>query len=274
MPRRRAVELDRWRVLLADALPYAVATAVGFIYVYLTVILLGFVSSDYEVGIFSAAFRVFIVLAGVAGLVQQSAFPVLARAAVDDHDRLRYAVQKLLDGSLVLGGMLALATSVGAPIAIDAMAGSRFDASVGVLRIQGAALLMTFVAALTGFALLSLHRYRAVLVVNALALVTSILFVLILGSNHGAHGAAWANLAGETVLGVAGLVALARGTEGIRLKYVGALRVAPALAAGVIVALLVPGGPAVETVAAVVVCGVVMILTRAVPEEILQAVRR
>jgi O-antigen/teichoic acid export membrane protein len=274
MPRRPAVELERWRVLLADALPYAVATAVGFIYLYMTVILLGFVSSDYEVGIFSAAFRVFIVLGGVAGLVQQSAFPVLARAARDDRDRLHYAVQRLLDGSLVLGGMLALATAVGAPIAIDAMAGARFEASVPVLRIQGAALMMTFLAALTGFALLSMHRYRAVLIVNALALVTSIVFVLVLGAADGATGAAWANLAGETVLSVAGLVALARGTDGVRLRYGSVLRVAPALAVGVAVALLVPGGAVVETAAAVVACGLVMILTRAVPEEILLARRR
>jgi O-antigen/teichoic acid export membrane protein len=274
MPRRPAAALEGWRVLLADALPYAVATAVGFIYVYLTVILLGFVASDYEVGIFSAAFRVFIVLAGVAGLVQQSAFPVLARAAGNDHDRLRYAVQRLLDGSLVLGGVIALATCVGAPIAIDAMAGSRFGASVDVLRVQGAALVMTFVAALTGFSLLSLHRYRAVLVVNALALVTSILFVLVLGSTHGAAGAAWANLGGETVLGVAGLIALARGDDGVRLHYGSALRVAPALGGGVVAAVLVPGGAVLETVAAVVVCAIVMLVTRAVPEEILQARHR
>ena len=194
-PLTPALHLGRWRTLLADALPYALATTVGFVYVYLAVILLGFVSSEHEVGIYSAAFRVFIVLVGLAGLVQQSAFPVLARSARDDRDRLRYATQRLLDGSLVLGGLVGLATAVGAPIAIDVIAGSRYAEAVPALRIQGAALMMTFLAVLAGFALLSLHRYSAVLVVNALGLVTSVVLVVSLGHRYGSTGAAWANLA-------------------------------------------------------------------------------
>ena len=273
-PRVPARDLARWRALLSDALPYAVATAVGFFYVYLTVILLGFVASDHEVGIFSAAFRVFIVLAGVAGLVQQSAFPVLSRAARDDRDRLRYAVQRLFDGSLVFGGLLALATSVGAPVAIRIIAGPRFEASDPVLRIQGAALLMTFLAALSGFALLSLHRYRAVLVANSLALVTSVVLVLGLGSTHGAEGAAWANLGGEGMLAIAGLAGLALGADGIKLTYGTIVRVTPPLAAGVAVAVVLPAGAFVQAIAAVAVALAGMLLTRAIPEEIRELLRR
>jgi Na+-driven multidrug efflux pump len=157
---------------------------------------------------------------------------------------------------------------------IDAMAGSRFDASVPVLRIQGAALFMTFMVALMSFALLSLHRYRAVLIVNAIALCTSTVLVLVLGAADGATGAAWANLVGETVLSVAGAVALAQGPDGVRLRLGSVLRVAPALAVGVVVALVVPGGALLDTVAALVACGIVLLLTRAIPEEIVAAVRR
>lgn len=277
--RRRApllpsVSVRRWRALLEDALPYALAITVSFIYVYLAVIVLGFVSSEHEVGIYSAAFRVFIVLVGLAGLVQQSAFPVLARSARDDRDRLHYATQRLLDGSLVLGGLVGLATAVGAPVAIDVIAGRQYGESVPVLRIQGAALTMTFLAVLGGFVLLSLHRYRAVLVVNALGLVTSVTFVVVLGSRHGATGAAWANLAGETLIAGAALWAVMRGGDGVRLGFGTALRVVPALAAGVVAAWLVPGGAVAETVAGVAVATGGMVLLRAVPEELLQAVRR
>jgi O-antigen/teichoic acid export membrane protein len=274
MQRMPAIDLARWRALLADALPYALATTVAFIYVYLAVILLGFVSSDREVGIYSAAFRVFIVLVGLAGLVQQSAFPVLARSARDDRDRLRYATQRLLDGSLVLGGLVGLATAVGAPVAIEIVAGPRYSEAVPALRLQGAALTMTFLAVLAGFALLSMHRYRAVLVVNALGLVTSVTCVLTLGSAHGATGAGWANLAGETVVACAGLAAVARGADGVRLTFRPAVRVVPALAAGLLAAWAVPGGAVVETIAAVLVGAAGMVLCRAVPEELVQALRR
>jgi O-antigen/teichoic acid export membrane protein len=274
MRRRPALDLARWRALLTDALPSALATTVAFVYVYLAVFLLGFVSTEHEVGIYSAAFRVFIVLVGLAGLVQQSAFPVLARSARDDRDRLSYATQRLLDGSLVLGGLVGLATAVGAPVAIEIMAGPRYSAAVPALRLQGAALMMTFLAVLGGFALLSMHRYRAVLIVNALGLVTSVVCVLTLGAAHGATGAGWANLAGETVVAVAGLVAVARGADGVPLTFGTALRVVPALAAGLAAAWLVPGGAVVETAVAVVVAGAGMLLLRAVPEELVQALRR
>ena len=193
---------------------------------------------------------------------------MLARSARDDRDRLRYATQKLLDGSLVLGGLVGLATAVGAPVAIEIVAGPRYSDAVPALRLQGAALMMTFLAVLAGFSLLSMHRYRAVLVVNALGLVTSVVCVLALGARFGATGAGWANLAGETMIAVAGLVAVARGADGIPLGYGTALRVVPALAAGLLAAWLVPGGAVVETVAAVVVAGAGMVLLRAVPEEL------
>jgi O-antigen/teichoic acid export membrane protein len=274
MPALPALHLGRWRALVADALPYAVATAVGFIYVYMTVIVLGFVASQREVGIFSAAFRVFAVLVGMAGLVQQSAFPVLARSARDDRERLRYAVQKLLDGSLVLGALVALGTAVGAPVAIDVVAGARFGEAVPALRIQGAALLMTFLAALGSFALLGMHRYRAVLVANGLALVTSLGLVLTLGAEYGATGAAWANLGGETVLAAATLAAVARGADGVPLSFRTAAPVALALAAGVAVAALLPAPALVDTAAAVAACAAVLLVTRAVPDELLVHLRR
>ena len=274
MPLRPALDLARWRRLATDALPYAVATAVGFIYVYVTVLALGFVSSQHEVGIFSAAFRVFAVLVGMAGLVQQSAFPVLARAARDDRERLRYAVQQLLQGSLALGALVGLATAVGAPVAIDVIAGARFDAAVPALRIQGAALTMTFLAALGGFTLLGMHRYRAVLIANALALLTSLTLVLTLGDAHGATGAAWANLGGEMVLAAATLAAVMSGPDRVPLSFRVALPVAFALAAGVATAVALPAPALVDAAAAVAVCGALLLALRAIPDELLHHLRR
>jgi O-antigen/teichoic acid export membrane protein len=186
---------------------------VGVLYAYLSVVVLQLVASPRETGLFGASFRVFVVLQLIPALFVQSAFPVMARAARDDAERFGYAVRRVFEVSLIAGGLAAVATAIGARFALDVVAGPKFADAVPVLRVQGIALAMTFLAAPGGFALLSLHRHRALLVVNAVAFAASLGLTLGLGSAFGAHGAAYANLAGEVVLAAGyGLVLARSGT--------------------------------------------------------------
>ena len=113
-----AFDTRAWGRLLRLVLPYAAASAIGAVYVSLVVVLTSLVASQEETGYFSAAFRVFSVLSAVPSLLVASAFPILARAARDDRERLRYALQRLWDASLVIGAGAAVLTAVGAPVAI------------------------------------------------------------------------------------------------------------------------------------------------------------
>ena len=89
-----------------------------------------------------------------------SAFPVLARAARDDEERLAYGLQRVFEVSLIVGTGMAIGLAVGAPFAIDVVAGHGFDASVPVLRIQSLALITSFLLATWALALLALKRFR------------------------------------------------------------------------------------------------------------------
>jgi O-antigen/teichoic acid export membrane protein len=263
---RPSISIRRWGELMRELLPYAVATAVGFLYVYLTVIVLGLVASEREVGIFSAAFRVFIVLGGASSLLAQAAFPVLARAARDDADRLAYGTQRLLEGSFVVAALAGLGTAFAAPVAIEVIAGGGgFEDAVGVLELQAVAFAGTFPAAVGAFAVLAQGRYVAVLVVNAAALVVSLGTTLALGT---AEGAAVANIAGELTLLAGYLIALVTGPERIDLRLGLAPRIGLAAAAGVAAGLVAPGPSVVRTAAALGVFGVVVVLVRGVPDEI------
>lgn len=269
---RPTISLRRWRAMAAEILPYALATAVGFIYVYLTVIALGFVADEREVGLFSAAFRVFIVLAGASGLLAQTAFPVLARSARDDSGRLAYGTQRLLEGSFIVAAVAGLGTAFAAPVAIDVIAGGGpFDGAVGVLELQAIAFAGTFPAAVAGFAVLAQGRYRAVLLANALALSVSLAATLAIGT---AKGAAIANIAGELALLGGYVAALLSGPARLPLTLGLLPRIWAAAALGVIAGLLVPGPPLVSTAAALAAFGVALLLLRGVPAEIRQALRR
>lgn len=263
-----------WGGLLRIVLPYAAASAVGAVYVSLVVVVTSLVASQQETGYFGAAFRVFSVLSAIPGLLIASAFPVLARAARGDRERLRYVLQRLWDAGLVLGAGVAVLTAVGAPEAIRVVAGPDFEPSVSALQIQAGALFASFFIAIWGYALLSLAAYRGLLIANVLALVLAGGLALALAPNHGADGAAVATLVGEVGLAVALGLQLMRAHRDLRVdpELVPRVVVATGLALAV---LLIPGLADVFdlALAAAVYC-VAVVALRAVPDEVWAALRR
>jgi O-antigen/teichoic acid export membrane protein len=263
-----------WGRLLRIVLPYAAASAVGAVYVSLVVIVTSLVASQQETGYFSAAFRVFSVLSAIPGLLITSAFPVLARAARDDRERLRYALQRLWETSLVLGAGLAALTAVGAPVAIQVVAGSDYEPSASVLRIQAGALFASFFIAIWGYALLSLAAYRSLLVANAVALVLAGGLALAFASEYGADGAAVATLVGEVGLAVALGLQLMRSHKDLRvdLDLFPRVLVATVLALAV---LIIPGLTEIlDLVLAALVYVAAAVLLRVVPDEVWAALRK
>ncbi|MBA3263405.1 MAG: polysaccharide biosynthesis C-terminal domain-containing protein [Thermoleophilaceae bacterium] len=274
VPLTPAFHPDRWRALLREVLPFAAATIVAAVYFRAALIVLGLVSTDVQTGYFGAAFRISEVLLMVPNIVVGAAFPIFARAARDDHDRLGYGVDRVFQASLVLGGMVLVALTLGAPFAIEVVAGSQFEPSEDVLRIQAVALMASFVTTTLFYALLSLRMHRSILAVVVVLLAANVTLAWILGAAHGATGAAYATLASEVVGLVAAWVILRRSHPGVAPRLSMVPRVALAVAAGGLVA-LVPGLPSV--VAAVIgtaVYSVAVLVLRAVPEELLQALGR
>ena len=269
-----ALDPRAWGGLLRLVLPYAAASAVGAVYVYLVVVITSLVADARETGYFGASFRVFMVVATIPGVLVASAFPVLARAARDDRLRLKYALQRLWDISLLVGTGAAVVTAVGAGVAIELVAGAGYEQSVSVLRILALAIVASFLVATWGYGLLSLAAYRSLLVANAIALGLSATLALALTPEYGADGAAVATVVGEWGLALAYGFLLMRPRPDLRVdpKLLPRVAVAAGLAAAVV---LIPGlSEPVELVAAAAVYLAAIVALRAVPIEIWAALRR
>ena len=270
-----AFDWERWKPLVRMIAPYATAVAVSSVYVYLSAVLLSLVSSGHEVGLFSAAFRVFVVLGGIPLLLVGSAFPIVARAARDDATRLSYATRKLYDTSLIAGAWIGLLTVLCAPLIIDIIAGRpEYDGSIPVLRIQGVAVVASFVAVTGGYVLLSLNRNRVLVWANVGALALSAALTLSLASALGARAGAIANVGGETAIALAYLAGIARAEGAIPMSG----RVPPAVLVAVAVAaapLLIGGlSPLVLGVLGTVLFFAVLLALRAIPQELLDVIPR
>ena len=209
--------LHGWRGLLRATAPFAIAAAASVLFFRIALVELSLLGTARATGLFSASFRVVEVLAVLPALAVSTAFPLFA-AAVADGDRARLAagVGRTLGICVAAGGALALALVLGAGVVIDVIAGSSFHGSIAVLRVQGIALLFSFVAAPWGFALLALGRERALMWINLAGLVLGGVLAAVLIDADGARGAALATVIGEAGLAVAFGVVLVR--EGVSLR--------------------------------------------------------
>lgn len=265
---RVALHPRKWAALLRLTIYFSLAAAASTVYLYIAQILTSVIASDHQSGLFAAAFRVFIVIAAVPGLLVASAFPMLARAARDDRARLGYALQRTFEVTSIVGVAAALGVVAGARLIIAIVAGPKFAGAVGVLQIEGLALVASFVLAGWGFGLLALHRHREMLFGNLIALVVSAGLTVLLAATHGARGAAVASVCAESILAIVYVVSLVRSHPAYRPDLRVAAKVILAAIPAAVVA-VVPSLPQlVQPVAALAVFAVLIVVTGAIPDEL------
>ncbi len=264
----------RWVSLLRLTVAFSLAMAVGTIYVYTAQILTSLVASSHQSGLFAASFRVFMVIATVPGLLVNGALPLLARAARDDRERLAYALQRIFEVSLILGVATALGLLAGAQFIIHVIAGPEFAGAAAVLRIQGLAMIASFLIAAWSFGLISIKGYGSLLLANAVALAVSCILTLTLTESHGAQGAALATVCGETALAAGLITALVRSQPAFRPRLAVVPKVAIAAAPATAIALTAGVSSLARALLAVGVFGLIIAATRAVPQEITELIPR
>jgi len=271
---RPSFSWQRWRPLLIAAAPVAAAAVVNVVYLRLLVVLTSLLASAEDTGLFATSYRILEVFAGVPGLMMSAAFPILAYAGGGDEPRLAYALQRMIEAALLVSFLIVLIlVAAGEPIVV-LLGGDEYREAAGVLQIQAVALVGAFLTQVWALALVAVHKQRALIAVNVVALSTALIGGSILIPLAGAHGAALAAVLGEAVLATTCAVMLVRARPALRPSAGRPLRLVGAALVGVAIA-LVPGLP---DVAAAVLSATAFLavaaLLRAIPDELLEAVRR
>jgi O-antigen/teichoic acid export membrane protein len=266
-PLRPAFHPRDWWPLLRDSVPYAAAIAINVVYFRIAIILTSLLSTKAQTGYFAVSFRIIEVLVGVPALAIGAVFPILARAEENDERRFLAATSRLFELGVLAGVWIVVILEVGAPFAIGVLTGHQTGPSVTVLRIQAVAILATFANVACAYPLLSLRRYRDLLVANVVALATCAVLVVALVGPLGARGAAIAASAGEAGLALVVVLLLVRARPQLALPF-GALGIAGlAGAAAVAGGLVLPAPVVLQTLfAAIVYLAVLALMGRLPPE--------
>jgi len=225
-------------------------------------------SSKDETSYYSAAFKIVEVFGGFAGIIVVAAFPLLARAARDDLERLRYGISKVLQTTVMVGSWFALSLFVGAPLAIKIVAGEQFEPAVDVLRVQATTMIAGFAVATLGYALLSLREHASLVKASLVALVVAVVLSLLLVEKHGAIGASIATVAAEATLMLGYAVYLTKARSELRPSPLIWIRVFAALAPAVAVGMLLPVPMLVRLALSSAVYFGVLALVRGIPGEL------
>ncbi len=262
----------RWRGLVGSMIPFAVAVAASALYLRVAILLVSALSNSTQLGYFGASFRIIEALALVPALLASSAFPIFARAASNDHDRLGYGLGKVFEVSLIVGAWVAISIAVGAPLAIAVIGGPEFKDAAPVLAIQGVTLGAMFVSIVWANGLLSLGLYRRIMVLNVAALIGNALLVSLLIPIDGARGAAIGTGIAEIAVGIAQALAVIHRRPQLRPSLRVVPRVALATALGLIPLALLGIPDIVRLCISTALFGACLLATRALPAELLDLV--
>lgn len=183
----------RW----AAVLPLGMATIFNLMFNNFDTVMLGAMTSAKEVGRYSAAYKILIVIFGTYYLLTQSLYPKLSR--MKGGRQARQLLAEVLVALGILGGCLALVIAIWAAPILRIIYGADLNA-IHLLRLLSFAIPMDFCAALMGTVLVSRGFDKPVLWGAGAATLCNVLMNLWLIPRLNATGAAWATLASYLVL--------------------------------------------------------------------------
>jgi O-antigen/teichoic acid export membrane protein len=260
--------IGHWWQLLRESIPWATVSAVNIIYLRVAIVAMSLTAAAIQTGYFAISFRIMEVLIGVPGMVIAPIFPILVRTVHSDHARFARTSGRLFELSILMATWLVVCVEVCATFGIHVLGGAKADPAITVLRIQALSLIGNFTAMACGFPLLTMGRFRPVLIANLMALTISATVTLVLAPSLGARGGALAVLAGESGLGLVSAVLVARALPHSRLPLgvipVAVLAGSSAAATG----LLLPIQPIAGAIVATGVYLAVLALCRRLPSEL------
>ena len=255
---RPIVDLGESRRMVAGAVALALAVGLAQVYMRLDAVLLALLRTEYEVGIYGAAWKFIDVAGFAAGAVSVTVLPALSRFAATNDPRLRTMASRALDVMLAAGVPVAVLLGALAPEIIRLTAGAEFREGATALRILAAYVPMMFVTMLLWNIIIARGADRTLLKLGLATVVANVALNLALIPAFGYRGAASAALGSEALSLFLGLLAVHRLQA---LPSVGYLRVVlPASLLMALVLVAFPGPAAVTAVAAVAVYGAVIAL--------------
>jgi O-antigen/teichoic acid export membrane protein len=189
-----AFDFSLWKKYLKEGFPIGITFFIIGVYNYQGIVLLGFLSSNYAAGIFSAAFNVLIVTTLLSSIMQTVYYPIFAK--YNDKERRKSVMKQFLRLSFSVGTYVPLFLFAFADKVV-LLFGKDYSNSILSIRILMISALFIYYS-ITFFSPLLAWKYeRKVIYANVTALIVNLVSNLILIPRFSSDGAAFASLLSE-----------------------------------------------------------------------------
>jgi O-antigen/teichoic acid export membrane protein len=212
------VDLSIWKSALSASWPIGVSIFFNLLYLKSDIIILGIYFPQSEVGIYGAGYRFVDVFTALPVMYMGLVLPhMIAAWAEEKREVFTWFFQRTADAFAVFVFPLVAGTPFVASALMRLIAGEEFARSGPILSLLMLALVPIFFGALTGHAVIALHKQRAVIWLYALTAVLALLGYFLLIPRFGLPAAALMTVASELLInGLTGFVVLR--TSRIRLR--------------------------------------------------------
>lgn len=211
VPLRPRFEWTYWRQMLSETWPVAISIVLNLIYFRLDTILLSLFSSQYQVGLYGAAYKVLEVLNTFPIMFVGLLLPVLGRAFEEhDRDRFRSVFQRGFELlwtafiPIMVGGWI-LSEKI-----LVAISGADFAPAAPALRLLLVAVGALFLNALSGHVVTVIHRQRQMVWTYLGVAVMGVVAYLVLIPRFDIRGAATGTILTEVATGIVGFILVLR----------------------------------------------------------------
>lgn len=191
--------LARWRSILAVSIPVGLAIIFNHATISMPPIVLGLFKGNYDVGIFSAAYKVVFALLIIERTVYHVFFPVLSRQYLENPDKLKSNFSFLTRFLFALTVPLSLGGLVLAPGVVDLVFGQAFHEAANVLRVLLLYFMIVPINTIYGYGLIAMDREKQFSRIITVTAVISAVLIFLLGLQFGFYGAALALLISESL---------------------------------------------------------------------------
>jgi O-antigen/teichoic acid export membrane protein len=185
--------------ILASAWPFAITGALGLLFTNTDIIIISWMRTAADVGIYSAAIRIIQLFYLIPMILQYSTLPVLARLANRDNATFRAALERtiglvfLASIPLALGGAL-LGTQI-----MTLVFGGDYASGGLSFKILMISMLVDYSAIIISGAVFAYNHQKSLIITSAIGGAANVLFDIILIPRYGIAGSAVATLLAQTL---------------------------------------------------------------------------
>lgn len=186
--------------ILNESWPLALSAVLVMVYFKGDTIILSFLRSPYDVGIYGIAYKILENIIFFPIMFVGLVMPLLSKYFISDRDAFKKVFQKTFDFLVIIAVPLVLGGIYVADNLIEIIAGAGFEDSALPLRILFIAVFFIFLGALFGSAIIAINKQKSAMYAYGVAAVFNIVANIYFINRYSYVGAAWVTVATELMI--------------------------------------------------------------------------